>query len=307
MFRGVEARRIAYQLASKQLGAVGRDQVLKRGVSRRTFEYWTDSGYLLKVLPAVYALGRPATNQDLIWMASCLFAGPGSALSGAAGLAALGAGGSPEQIEVVRPSGKSRRARTHSPHLACVVTARSVSLEPEDFRLCGPIPVLEPARLLIDSAGRVSASMLRRQFIELGRNDQLDSACLSRIESRSEHFPGRRRLVFLASCWDPNKGRIRSILEGEFKLMCAEQQLPAPLTNHRVGKYEVDALWKRERLVVELDGRRFHGDAFALEADSRKTRDLHSLGYRVLRFTWLDVTERPEWVAARIREALRAN
>jgi very-short-patch-repair endonuclease len=69
----------------------------------------------------------------------------------------------------------------------------------------------------------------------------------------------------------------------------------------------VDALWKRERLVVELDSRRFYGDAFALEADSEKTRYLRSLGYKVLRFTWLDVTERPEWVAACIREALSAD
>ena len=57
-------------------------------------------------------------------------------------------------------------------------------------------------------------------------------------------------------------------------------------------------------LVIELDGRKFHSDAEALVADSEKTRYLRSLGFRVLRFTWNDVVERPEWVVSQIRKAL---
>jgi hypothetical protein len=36
--------------------------------------------------------------------------------------------------------------------------------------------------------------------------------------------------------------------------------LPDPLVNARVGRYEVDFLWPEERLVVEVDGWRWHGD-----------------------------------------------
>lgn len=304
MSRGVEARRVAYQLASGQLGAVSRNQILSRGITRSTFEHWASSGYLLKVLPAVYTLARPAADHEIMWMAAVLFAGKGAALAGTAALAALGAGTATGEIDVVRPAGPKRTAQSSLPHLETLVTARKASIERGVIIQRGPIPLLDPARLLIDAAGRVDSKVLRRQFIELGRTDHLTAACLARIESRSRDYRGRSRLVLLASKWDPTKGRIRSILEGEFKLMCAEHRLPAPLTNRLIGRYEVDVLWERERIVVELDGRRFHSDAFALESDSEKSRYLRSLGYRVLRFTWLDVTERPEWVADRIREAL---
>lgn len=228
MSRGIEARRTAYQLARNQLGCVARNQLLRGGVTRSTFEHWSSSGYLLKVLPAVYTLGRPATDHRTMWMAASLFGGPDSALAGAAALAALTGGDPPDLIEVVRPNGQRRTARSAVPHVQALVTARRALITGSDVNYLGPIPVLDPARLLIDSAGRVDDWALRQQFLELGRSDHLTAGCLSRIESLSGDFRGGRRLVFLASSWDPTKGKIRSILEGEFKLMCAEQKLPAP-------------------------------------------------------------------------------
>jgi very-short-patch-repair endonuclease len=49
--------------------------------------------------------------------------------------------------------------------------------------------------------------------------------------------------------------------------------LPEPNTNFRLGPCEVDLLWPREHLVVEVDGWRFHGDREAIERD--RTRDAH--------------------------------
>ena len=112
-------------------------------------------------------------------------------------------------------------------------------------------------------------------------------------------------MIGLVNNWDPAKGRIRSILEGEFKLLCGEGRLPAPFTNYRIGPYEVDVVWLKEKLAIELDGRKFHSDAEALVADSEKARYLKSLGFRVLRFTWNDVIERPHWVLNQLRRALR--
>lgn len=145
---------------------------------------------------------------------------------------------------------------------------------------------------------------MRRYFIEAGRNGLLTPTCLYRMSHRSLMFKNRSTLARYIFLWDPTTGRIRSVLEGEFKLLCAEGKLRAPLTNYRIGRYEVDAVWLEERVVVELDGRRFHSDAMALIADSEKTRSLRLMGYLVLRFTWNDVVERPVWVLKRIREAL---
>ena len=58
---------------------------------------------------------------------------------------------------------------------------------------------------------------------------------------------------------------------------------PAPEMNVRVSGYEVDMLWRDARLVVELDGSAHHDP----ERDTRKTNNLMSQGWTVLRF-WND-------------------
>ena len=66
----------------------------------------------------------------------------------------------------------------------------------------------------------------------------------------------------------------------------------------------LDAVWERERVVVEVDGAQ-HADPLQHWDDMDRDNDLVADGYRVLRFpAWL-VRYRPDLVAARIRSALR--
>ncbi len=304
MAQGIEARRIAYGLARVQAGTVSRSQLINRGLSSNLVDGWLRSGYLFKVLPGTYSVGRPAETQEAIWMAGVLHGGDYAVLGGESAAEAWKIGVAAEQVEIVRPSGLRRSLRGCQPHRHLEFSFRRGSVQPTDISRIGPVPVMDPARTLIDLAARSPERRLRRYFIEAGRQGLLDSSCLSRIEQRSRGFAGRPRLLALHSCWDPSTGKIRSVLEGEFKLLCAERLLPPPLMNQGVSGYEVDAVWEEAKLIVELDGRRFHSDAFALEQDSRKTKALREMGYRVLRFTWNDIIERPEWVATQIRENL---
>jgi very-short-patch-repair endonuclease len=68
--------------------------------------------------------------------------------------------------------------------------------------------------------------------------------------------------------------------------------------------YEVDLLWWQQRLVVEVDGYRFHSTRAAFERDRRKDADLQAAGYRVLRFTWRQITKESDAVIARLAQAL---
>jgi very-short-patch-repair endonuclease len=54
----------------------------------------------------------------------------------------------------------------------------------------------------------------------------------------------------------------------------------------RIGRHEVDFHWPEQRLVVELDGWKFHGHRVAFERDRIRDNELQLLGYTVLRFTW---------------------
>lgn len=304
MANGVEARRIAYSLAASQEGVIARRQLIGRGVSNDVVAYWLRSGYVFKFLPGVYSLGRPADRDESYWMAGVLYAGDGTILAGESAAQAWEMGRSTAGVEVVRSQGVYRAVRGFPPHQAARFTIRRGSLVPDDFVSKGRIPTMDPARVLIDLCGRVNKQRLRRYFIEAGRNGLLTAPCLNRMTRRSLAFKNRMQLVTLIGHWDPSTGRIRSILEGEFKLVCAEGKLPPPLTNYPIGRYEVDAVWLKEKLAIELDGRKFHSDAEALVADSEKSRYLRGLGFRVLRFTWNDVVERPEWVIGQIRKAL---
>ena len=64
----------------------------------------------------------------------------------------------------------------------------------------------------------------------------------------------------------------------------------------------VDILFPAARLVVEIDGYRAHGDRAAFQQDRTRQNRLTALGYRVLRFTWADLTQRPADVVRAVRD-----
>ena len=66
----------------------------------------------------------------------------------------------------------------------------------------------------------------------------------------------------------------------------------------------VDAVHAEAKVIVELDGRQFHGpDTF--QADRTRDQRLIAMGYVVLRLTWQDLEQRPWEVLERIRATLR--
>jgi Protein of unknown function (DUF559) len=66
----------------------------------------------------------------------------------------------------------------------------------------------------------------------------------------------------------------------------------------------VDILFRAERLVIEIDGFRAHSSQTTFINDRRRQNRLIAAGYRVLRFTWADLRDRPADVLAQIRNAL---
>jgi very-short-patch-repair endonuclease len=96
----------------------------------------------------------------------------------------------------------------------------------------------------------------------------------------------------------------RSELERIFLGLCRRHRLPQPEVNARIGPYEVDFLWRARGLVVETDGFRHHGGRTAFEADRARDAHLQSSGFRVLRFTYVQVTEDRSAVVAALHALL---
>ena len=81
----------------------------------------------------------------------------------------------------------------------------------------------------------------------------------------------------------------KSELERRFLTLLERAGLPLPQTNVRLwtgGDWiEVDCVWPRPRVVVELDGRAYHQTAAAFERDRGRDRRLQAAGWRVARVT----------------------
>lgn len=76
--------------------------------------------------------------------------------------------------------------------------------------------------------------------------------------------------------------------------------------NVRIGRYEGDVVFDDVKLVIEVDGFAHHVGPDRFQADRRKQNDLVAAGWTVLRFTWRDLTLRPDEVARTIRGVLGA-
>jgi hypothetical protein len=119
------------------------------------------------------------------------------------------------------------------------------------------IPVTSPSRTIIDLAGLLRERDLARTVDEaevrgLARRSEL----LAALERAGN---GRRGSAVLAQILRRDKPAMtRSEAEHRLISLMARAGLPRPEVNVRIGGYEVDLLWRRARLVVEVDGYVFH-------------------------------------------------
>ncbi|MFM2438100.1 MAG: hypothetical protein RLZ55_917, partial [Actinomycetota bacterium] len=73
----------------------------------------------------------------------------------------------------------------------------------------------------------------------------------------------------------------------------------------RGRRYVIDLADPDAQLAIEIDGLAYHGpDRF--QSDRFRGNQLENAGWRVLRFTWADLTGRPDYVVDEVRRALIA-
>lgn len=164
-------------------------------------------------------------------------------------------------------------------------------------------------RTLLDLSAVVNRHQLENAFNEVEVRGLADRLSVADLLKR---YPGRRGLVALTAVV-ADKERARGItkkeLEIRFAAALARTDLPRPRRNAdlMVGSrfFEVDCLWQKQRLVVELDGRATHGTARAFEKDREKDRLLQADGWRVVRITWRQLRDDAPAVIADLRRLLR--
>jgi very-short-patch-repair endonuclease len=112
--------------------------------------------------------------------------------------------------------------------------------------------------------------------------------------------PAARRLLQAAS------DGARSEAERLLVKLLRDNGMTGWKANYPLGGYKIDVAFPKQWVAIEVDGWAFHSDPEAFAIDRKRQNAIALLGWQVLRFTWLDLTEYPQRVIAEIRRAIRS-
>ena len=178
-----------------------------------------------------------------------------------------------------------------------------VSLSAKDVTIRDAVPVTTPLRTVLDLAAVLDHRDLEKVLARVEREGLLDQRDLQSLTTKRAGRPGAPILRELLES-EGKPALTRSEAEERLLMLIRKAQLPAPETNVQVGAYEVDFFWRRERLVVEVDGYAFHTLRRKFENDRRRDAWLAAEGVRVMRVTWRQLTDEPEAMLVRLAQTL---
>jgi very-short-patch-repair endonuclease len=262
--RNAPSDRAIVELAGRQHGIVTTAQLAAAGIGRRAIARRVERGWLIPRFRGVYQVGPVAARYGRE-MAAVLACGESAALSHHSAAAIWGFGRRDEvvHVSVTRDVRSREGVRVH----------RSLSL---NAVVHNGLPLTTPARTLEDLARTLTSEELDRA--------KEQAHILGLVMPGDERFPEFTR----------------SEAERRLKALCRKAGLPIPRTNARVAGWEVDAFWPAQRLVVEVDGYKYHRTRRAFERDRRKDAALTVAGYRVVRITWRRLRYEPIALGAQL-------
>lgn len=283
-------------LAFEQHGVVSLEQALALGVTRSMIRSRVRRGRLHRRFPGVYAVGHTRLTQHGHWMAAVLACGPGALLShrDAGRLHGLlrGTGSGPIHVTAPRPH-----------DLLGIRCHRTRNPDPRDATVVDAIPVTSWARTVLDLATLLPGPRLR-DSLELAERQQRDFSELRALMQRTSGHHGLRLLTATLAQLGDTAPELRSPGEVDLLALIRQAGLPEPTTNVIVAGEPVDFHWPAQRLVVEVDGRHWHGLQRDMESDRQKDIRLTLAGQRPVRYTKARIAAEPAAVIAEIETLL---
>ena len=253
------------------------------------------SGRLHRLHRGVYAVGHEAVGREGRRWAAVL-ALRGACLSHGSAAAAFGLTDPPSVIHVTRPGRAGLRSRDG------IRVHRPRALPGDEVTTLRGLAITTPARTLLDLSATARTATLATAVDRAEQLRLLDFADLHELLTRYPGRTGTPSLRALLAAYD-GPPDVRSHLERLVHELCG-QRLPRPQVNVVVEGAVRDFAWPDHRLVVEADSYAWHRSPAALNADRERDVALTLAGWRVLRFTYAQVTRRRGWVAAALAAAL---
>jgi len=188
---------------------------------------------------------------------------------------------------------------------------QKTDLTPDQIAEAAGLPVTTPERTVIDLAAQLGVRRLGR-LVDSSVALDLTSyeailALFQALGRRGKPGTQRMRKVLedrgAAPEHDPTEleHRLSDLIE-KADLPLPTREFKAPWLAHTNGR--VDLAYLEYHLVIEADSRRWHMLADAFLEDRERDNRAQLAGWRVLRFTWWDIEQRPSYVVSMIRQAL---
>lgn len=288
-------------LAATQGGYVTRSQLIALEVSESAIDRRVNGGDFKPVAHGIYVVIPSEDPVDLIRGATLALPKAVASHQSAAHLLRF-----PKrptlQPTVIVPS--------HTTHRFPGVTVRRCDdLMPSDTVQIEGLAVTNTARTLFD-LGRLldfkEYDAIGEALVVAGRMDlETFEQTVARLARRGK--PGTKAAKdFLDIRWSGSDRRA-TILERKGTAVLSSVGLPSPIAQFPVPwekHRRFDAAYPEASFAIEWDSRTWHEQRRAMAADRRRDRQASMHGWTVLRFTWEDVTERPQEVIAAVSTLL---
>lgn len=291
-------RRIA-EIAALQCGVVSTRQLAAIGVGHNGVAHRVANGRLHRLHRGVYVVGHRALAEGAREWAAVLVCLGRAMVSHRAAAERWGMLRRPTQPGPIEVTVIGRRG-THRPGVVVHTRRRDA---PEDWEVHEGLPVTSAARTVLDLAATCPGREVDRAFEQTG---VLGLASVDDVTAALHRDPKSRGApvvaALLRAAADP--ALTRSEAESRLLGLVRAAELPRPRANAQVMGYEVDLLWWSQRLVVEVDGYRFHRHRAAFERDRDRANRLQLAGFRVLRVTWRQIEAEPLRLVCQLALAL---
>lgn len=278
-------------VAGPQWGYITRAQLFALGLSASDIKYRVAIGRLIPVHAGVYAVGYLNRTPIARACAAVLACGGRAALSHGSGATLWQFYKYWDEPFEVTVAGAGRRREGIKIHRSRVLLRRDVTIQ------LG-VRVTSPARTALDIAPRLTDERLGRVINDGLRGPYLHRDDLADVVRRNPTHPGAKRLRRFV---DDDGAPTNSPLEDDFVEFARRYGLPEPVTNTYLFGYEIDVLYPAERVIVEVDGHRFHSDRDSFERDRERDVVMLAADYVTVRIT------KNRMKHAAVREASRLN
>ena len=273
-------------------GVITLAQAEQCGLSRHAVDRRVRSGQWRRCAPGVFfADDRPFTDaarvRAAVWGYGLEAVASGLAAAWWHGLTKF----APEVVEVTVPRS------SHHPHRDGVRMRRR-DLARSDVVERNALRVTEFALTVVEAAVRFRGGAALMDSA-LQRHVELRDLWHAHLRNKGRHgSPAARRLLQAAA------DGARSEAERLLVKLLRQAGITGWKTNYPVGGYKVDVGFPKQKVAIEVDGWAFHSDPDAFVGDRNRQNKIALLGWKVLRFTWLDLTEYPQRVIAEIEHAI---